>query len=374
MNEETNRSRAPVATLLSSLMLVASPAWASLVRVHAGGAEGQGYAFTLERKCLAFTANHVVAGARQAELISVAGERVTASVHRRDEARDLALLVVSEATTRSRPKLCSGANAISMDVAGLIARLKVAKVILQRVPSRAGSLDQTAMRVSGMPVDSDWFSLAPAAQDSIAQGDSGATVWLDNVVRRTGVEGTGTLLGMIVSVQGDEVRVLRADVLQQAIFAMLWPLEIEKLRFSPGNATLVAMGYGSFPAPPARLATQSMSWSSGVATMHLTFDLGDRDTVVESVSVSMLSLANVGRRLIGGLLFAESPRRTDLKVQTSQARPGETHAWTDQRCFRDRGANPGNCQFRTPVVARGLRIQLEGEVSQLNSVSMKVIE
>jgi len=362
------------AAILSLSLLVAPRAFASLVFVQAGGTEGQGYAFTIDRTCLAFTANHVVANANQAELVSVQGERVIAQVHRRDEPKDLALLIVPEGASRSRPKLCHGESNISLQIPELITRRNNSKLILQRVPSRAGSLDQVGMQVREASADSIWFSMNPAAADSIAQGDSGATVWLGNVARRSDVEGRGTLVGMTVAVQGDAVRVLRADIIQQAVFALLWPLEIEKVRFSPHNARLVQLAWGPIPEPASRVVSRAMSWSSGVATVHFTLDLGDRDTVVESVSVGLLSLKSFGRRLVGAALHGATPRRTDLKVQTSQMRPGETSSWTDQGCFRSRNSLAGVCKFSTPIIARGIRIQLEGEVSQLTSVSLKVTE
>jgi hypothetical protein len=350
-------------------------AHSSSVFVQAGTTEGQGYAFRLGKLCMVFTALHVVSDAKQVELVSPKGERTLANVVGRNSSLDLALLELLADRGRPLPTLCVGESSMPLDVPVWIQQAGPrSQVALQRVPSRAGAVDHVPVQAGNLDGASPYFHIKPASADAIAQGDSGATVWINNGAPRPNVESNGTLIGMAVAVENGLVRVLRADFIQQAVYSMLWPVDMSKIRFATGQGSNVQMAYGTVPRVLPRGRPQALSWSTGAATVHFIIDLGDRDTTVEGVSVSRGVLQKMLGDLLKSLVAQAGPAESQtlrMRVQTSQLRPAETGAWLAERCMKPDVRGPINpCQFPSAKVVRGITVELTGDISRISELGL----
>jgi len=291
----------------------------------------------------------------------------------RDEKLDLALLKLRGKITMDILTMCEAKKGATLRIPDVLNNSRYpTSLILQRVPSRAGGIDRASMRLESADDASPWITLRPkSTSDAVAQGDSGATIWNEEGMAGTrGGESRGDLIGMVVSVEGDAVRVLRSDKMYEAAHNLFWPIQVESLKLVPDNVRLIQFGRGDIVEEVYGNPQRSVAWHTGLATVNMTFDLGDRDTVVSGVTINNLGAPNFfGNRDPAMNAIYKDPQ---IVVSTSSARPDEKTRWEDAPCGRVT-ALQYTCNFRTPKVIRGARIQFSGAIQHLSGVTFRTI-
>lgn len=365
--------RAVAAAVLAPIALLLSEgAHAGSVFLRANGAsEGQGFTFYLGSTCYIFTAEHVVAGASRVEVVTADARRFQADVAHRDPGLDLALLKLRGEITMDILQMCEAKKGATLRVPEVLKNPRYpVSLVLQRVPSRAGGVDRANMRLAAADDDSPWIMVSPStSSDVVMQGDSGATLWNEGgMARGRGGESQGELIGMVVSVEGETTKVLRSDKIYEAVHNLLWPIRVDALKFAPDNVRMIQFARGEIPTDSYGTPQRSVAWHTGLATVNMIFDLGDRDTVVSGITINNFSASSFFRDRDPAMnAIYKLPQ---IAVQVSSERPDGRTRWQDEPCDRAT-ALQFTCTFRVPKIIRGARIQFTGAVQHLSGVTFR---
>ena len=159
-----------------------------------------------------------------------------------------------------------------------------------------------------------------------------------------------------VAVSGEQVR----DFILQALAPVAW----RELAVEPSGVKVTTLLRGSFPRDDDHTLEID---DHALTNLSMELDLGDGDTVVTGVAAR------------GAARAAGVPVPTGLRVASSMFRPEPGVAWTGERCERQprppRGvAQPwgAECRFKSPRVARGIRVEVGGDLSGLRRVTLLV--
>jgi hypothetical protein len=382
----------PAARLVSTIALAAcgaATAVASPVRITHGNESGQGQVFALGAdSCYAFTAGHVLR-AVPVVMVDADGYRAEGAVLAVDDKLDVGLVQVRGAATRNA-KFCNLVSTPMMRVEAALEQMrgKPLGAWLDRISSPAGGLDRFELalrRGSSAGVRKDHLvemvpgdSTHEARRDRRPQkGDSGATVWISDrpAAMRYSKDGApvpravGRILGISSSVEGDVARVVRSDRLHEFIFNTLQPVDWRGVRVEPASAVVVAHQRSTFREPNyVDLPLHPMMLD------HIAFelDLGNQDTLVEAVSISLAAASSSKVRPRHG--------QHQIVVSSSQFRPQDGAKWVREICAPTPGQlrRPGDrppagvtCTLKAARVARGLRVEIVGDPTVVRGVEVR---
>jgi hypothetical protein len=372
------RSRGAALCLLLALPLPGLAA--DSVWISRGSSRGQGTMVVLGEHCLALTAGHVVSGNKEPiTLVDAARNSAAAVVVAVDARSDLALLEVPDPraagralctrTPRSIP-VWSRAEALAM--AG-----SLPSVWLDKVNSASGELFRFDLRLLPRQLpDRLHLGRSPArfGQRDPEPGDSGAPVWMSTTLtaeRRYAPDGKprpaaagARLLGLYVGRQNEDSVLVPGDVVRSFVLQTVERIDASQMAISPAGVRIVRAERGKFPRPGRGVGLEIDA--TALRTLSLELDLGNRETTISGVTLLAERPGAVSRR--STLRFA---------VESSAYRPDRAVAWASERCLPDRARGSNSlrgevvrCEFSSPKVSRGLRLEFDGALSSIRAVEI----
>jgi hypothetical protein len=352
------------------------------VWISSGSEAGQGAVIVVGSRCVVVTAAHVVgSGGEPLKLVDADRNSADAVVLKSDTALDLAVLEVPDRRKAARD-LCSRKSTSIVTVdrdTALKAAGQSPVVWLDKVNSASG--EETRIPLSllskGQPGHLGLVRVpGSAGQIEPGPGDSGAPVWVSrskilSAQRLYDREGKPTrvmsnnkaLLGIYVGRKQGESVAVPADRVRELVLQALEPVARSEISISPESAKTTAFLRGSLDSK-GNLPEQEIS-AAALNSVAIELDLGRREAFVTSVDVHVAPAIAGTRR---------STARPRLDVFSSAYRPAEARDWKRERCASTRTTSVPTsvrCEFSSPKVARGLRIELAGSVSSIRQVAVE---
>lgn len=358
---------------------------ADTVWISRGSETGQGTMVLLGERCLAVTAGHVVGdGKTPLTLVDAARNSSSARVLAVDATSDLALLEVPDMRGAGRALCSRTPNTIPVwsREQALYVGSRSSNVWLDKVNSASGELSRfNLILLSQAPPGRVHVDRASGRFGQIdpAPGDSGAPVWMarsptftpDRIYMPDGKPRTvplphRSLLGLYVGRSQGESVIVAGDRVRHFVLQALEALDPARVTLKPSTVKLHSAERGPFSSRGRERALEISA--SSLNTLSMELDLGRHETVVSAVTIHADQPS--GKPAIRSLA------KQRLGIHSSAYRPEAAGIWSKERCAPNRTRTHPvlRCEFSSPKVVRGLRLEIDGVPSSIRAIEIETQE